>query len=67
MESSTAWGLLFIAIGVVMLLIMYSVIPLNIFVGIGSLPPLVFVAIIIIIGAILVFSKPEKEIEEVKE
>ena len=67
MESSTAWGLLFIAIGVVMLLIMYSVIPLNIFVGIGSLLPLVFVAIIIIIGAILVFSKPEKEIEEVKE
>ena len=66
MKSSTIWGLLFIAIGIILLLIIYSVIPIGFLSEVGKVLPLIFVAIFIVIGTILIFSKPESEIEEVK-
>ena len=67
MKSSTIWGLLFIIIGVILLLITYSIIPIEIFAGLGESWPLFIVAIFIVIGtAILLFSRSESKIEEVK-
>ncbi len=68
MRSSNIWGLLFIAIGIIILLIAYSIIPVEIFSGLGSSWPLFIVAIFLITGiAIMVFSRNESKIEEVKE
>ena len=67
MRSSTIWGLVFIGIAIIILLITYSVIPIEIFAGLGEAWPLIIVLIFLIIGAsILIFSRSESKIEEVK-
>ena len=67
MRSSNVWGLVFIAIGIIILLVAYSIIPAEIFSGLSSSWPLFIVAIFLIIGiAIMVFSRNESKIEEVK-
>ena len=67
MKSSTIWGSLFIAIGIILLLIIYSVIPFQLLEEVGRMIPLLFVALFIIVGiVIIVFSKSDSKIEEVK-
>ena len=62
MKDSLAWGLFFIGLGIVLLLFSYGIIPLSAIGDWWRIWPMIFV----IIGLVLLLSKKESEIEEVK-
>lgn len=64
MKTNIVWGILFFVVGLVILLFSYGIIPVGIFSDIWQwIIPVIF---FIIAAAIIVFSRNESKLEEVK-